>query len=119
MTEETTEEIVWVTLFEPVKQEPPEFRLYYDEAGKVICYTTEKLEGNYIVIDNRIYAESRPDVRVVDGKISKVNPNMIVSKLMPDNDDGVLCASEDLSIIVKSCDKVESTKWKLNVYELN
>jgi hypothetical protein len=60
----------YVILWEAPKIIPPEFRLYYNETGKVICYTCEKLDGNYIVIDASIYAAGRPDVRVIDGKIS-------------------------------------------------
>jgi hypothetical protein len=50
----------------------PEFRLYYDERGCVLFYTCEKPEGNYIVIDSNTYAQGRPDVRVVDGKITSM-----------------------------------------------
>ena len=44
----------YITIWESVKVDVPEFRLYYDESGKVICYTCEKLPGNYIVIDKII-----------------------------------------------------------------
>jgi hypothetical protein len=105
--------IVW----EAPKITPPEFRLYYDEQGKVVCYTCEKLEGNYIVIDARTFAEGRPDVRVINGKISTVNVNAIVSKLMPDTD-GQLTSVEDISIIVDSNYKGKTTTWKIHTYEL-
>lgn len=114
-----TEETIYITLFEAPKIEVPEFRLYYDDAGKVVCYTSEKLDGNYIVIDARTYAEGRPDLRVIHGKISTVNPNFIVCKLMPNSNEGVLCAEEDISIIVAPNTKLKTTKWKLETYELN
>lgn len=101
-------------LWEAPKIIPPEFRLYYDEAGKVICYTCEKLEGNYIIIDANTYAQARPDIRVINGKISNVLNHCIVSKLMPDLIEGQLCESEDVSIISDG-----GTKWKLKTYELN
>ena len=52
-TEDTSSDFVIV--WEPPKLEPPEFRLYYDDTGAVICYTGDKsIEGNYIVIDKHI-----------------------------------------------------------------
>ena len=41
----------FVIIFEAPKIVPPEFRLYYDDTGRVICYTCEKLPGKYIVIE--------------------------------------------------------------------
>ena len=90
-----------VIIWEAPKIIPPEFRLYYDEKGNVVTYTCEKLDGNYIVIDALTFAQARPDVRVIDGKISTVQPAMVITKLMPDDDNGTLCAIEDVSIVVK------------------
>ena len=106
-----------IILWEAPKIEPPEFRLYYEETtGKVVCYTCEKLDGNYIVIDAITYAQARPDVRVINGKISTVQNHCVVSKLMPDREKGQLCESDDVSVI--STDVVGSRRWKLNTYEL-
>lgn len=96
----------------------PEFRLYYDEKGKVLFYTSEKPEGNYIVIDALTYAEGRPDLRVVDGRISTVNQGSVVSKLVQDKSEGVECSIEDVSIVVPKKCKVKKIKWKLQTYEL-
>jgi hypothetical protein len=104
-----------VILWEAPKIEPPEFRLYHDDKGNVVCYTCQKLEGNYIVIDSLTYAAARPDIRVIDGKISTVAPSAVVYKLMP-SDEGMACAKEDISII--SDGSIETTKWKLKIYEL-
>lgn len=103
--------IVW----EAPKIIPPEFRLYYDEKGNVVTYTCEKLEGNYIVIDALTFAQARPDVRVIDGRISNVQPAMIITKLMPSEDEGTTCAVDDVSIVVT---EGESQNWKLNIYEV-
>lgn len=106
-----------IILWEAPKIEPPEFRLYYDEStGKVICYTCEKLEGKYITIDSITYAQARPDIRVINGKISTVQNHCVVSKLMPDKNEGQICEAEDISIV--STDNVGTIKWKLNTYEL-
>jgi len=105
----------YVITWEAPKLIPPEFRLYYDDNGKVICYTGDKsIEGNYIVIDTMTFAEGRPDVRVIDGKISRAQPNAVVYKLMP-HVDGIMCASDDVSIVTS---QGPVTKWKLNIYEL-
>ena len=94
----------------------PEFRLYYDERGNVLFYTCEKPEGNYVVIDASTFAQGRPDLKVVDGKVAGQIAGSIVSKLVHDNE-GTTCASEDLSIVVNSSYN-NITKWKLKTYEL-
>jgi len=95
-----------------------EFRLYYDDKGKVICYTCDKMDGDYIVIDAETYAIGRPDVRVIDGKISTVSASSIVTKLVPDDDIGIECAYEDISIIVDRDYSDKKQKWKLDIHEL-
>ena len=97
-----------VTIWESHKIDKPEFRLYYDDKGCVIAYTCDKLEGNYLVIDALAYAESRPDVRVVDGQIIRNHSVSVVSRLCKDID-GALCESEDVSIITKT----DGQYWKL------
>jgi hypothetical protein len=107
----------YMVIWEAPKLEKPEFRLYHDDNGAVVCYTGDKsIQGKYIVVDAQTFAEARPDVRVIDGKISRVKANAVVYKLMPDNEEGISCHPEDISIIVDA--QVEHTKWKLNIYEL-
>jgi len=100
------------------KIEKPEFRLYYDELGSIICYSGGKLkiEANYIVIDAQTFAESRYDIRVLDGRIIKDSPSATIVRLTPGNS-GYLCAAEDLSIIVSEDNDVEKKYWKLISYE--
>lgn len=95
----------------------PEFRLYYNEAGRVECYTCEKLEGKYIVVDAVTFAQSRPDLRVVDGKLSTVSTGSVVSKLTK-SDTGARCAAEDISILVSEDYAGDITNWELLTYEL-
>jgi len=106
----------YIIIWEPPVLEKPEFRLYYDDLGKIICYTGEKLEGNYIVVDAMTFAESRQDIRVIDGRIVKDSSNATIVRLTP-SDFGHLCATEDLSIIVTNDDAIEKQYWKLTVYE--
>jgi hypothetical protein len=105
--------IIWET---PVIIKP-EFRLYYDDKGKVLFYTCEKPAGNYVVIDATTYAQGRPDLIVIDGKLSIVNTGSIVSKLVLD-ETGLACAAEDVSIIVDDNYIEKTNKWKLKTYEL-
>ena len=105
-----------IVIYETVEAPKPEFRLYYDDSGKVLFYTCEKPEGNYIVIDAQTYAAGRPDVRVIDGKVSLATPNAVVSKLMPDSNEGQLCLLEDISIIADN--ESNAQRWKLTTYEL-
>jgi len=107
----------YIVLFEAPEIKTPEFRLYYDEKGKVVCYTCEKLEGNFIVVDASTFAQARPDVRVVDGKITTVTANAVVSKLMP-CDSGKECVKQDISIVVDKEFKGEVQNWKMITYEL-
>ena len=108
----------FIIVWEAPKIIPPEFRLYYDDKGKVICYTCEKLEGNYIVVDKDTYAEGRPDVRVVDGKLVKSYESTVIAKLQLDETEGVNTSIHDVSIIVDESYTDKTNKWKLKVYEL-
>jgi len=108
----------YVLVFEAPVIVPPEFRLYYDEeTGKVLFYTCEKPEGKYIVIDSITFACARQDVRVVNGKLSTVNPSSIVSKLKPSDSIGTRCLREDISIVADE-DSTDVQTWKLMTYEL-
>ena len=94
-------------------------RLYYDDNGNVISYSGDKSgTGNYIVIDAITFAAARPDIRVVDTKISTVAPNAVVHKLMPNNNEGVDCHPEDISLVVDNTYTDKKQKWKLTTYEL-
>lgn len=108
----------YIILWEAPKIVPPEFRLYYDDKGYVLNYTCEKLEGNYIIIDAITFAEARPDVRVVDGKVLRSNSSSVVSKLKPSKKGTVTCAKEDISIIVTGKQRIKTQEWNLETYEL-
>lgn len=100
-----------VVIWEPEPLVKPEFRLYYDDNGKVVCYTCEKLPGdNFIVVDAQTYAEARPDVRVVDGRLSTAIQGSIVSKLA-EKTDGVTTASWDVSLIVDDNYDGDTKTW--------
>lgn len=108
-------EVIWVA---PVIQ-PPEFRLYYDDTGKVLFYSGEKLPGNYIEIDALTYAEGRYDVMVLDGKLIRDPQRGVVGKLAETAESGSICTvKEDISIVVDENYDGEINKWKIKFYEL-
>lgn len=103
----------YVIIWEAPVLVPPEFRLYYDDKGKVVCYTCEDLEGNYIVIDTQTYAEMRHDIRVVDGKIIPEYSSNFISRLFL-NTEGVYCEVDDISIVTED----KGQYWKLKTISL-
>lgn len=103
----------YVIVWEAPEIVKPEFRLYYDERGNVLFYTCEKPEGDYIVIDTQAFAEARPDIKVVDGKIVRGGASTISSRLHR-SIEGTLCEAEDVSIITEA----DGQYWKLKTVSL-
>lgn len=111
MTEDTSQ------LFWEVKApEPVEFRLYYDDKGSIITYTCEKLPGDYLVIDAQTFAEGRPDLTVVEGKLVKLVPEVFLS-LLTKSTNGAKCAVEDVTILVTDDYSGDITHWELKRHE--
>lgn len=115
----------YVIIWEAKPLIKPEYRLYYDDKGYVLFYTCAKPgdppdppDGKFLIIDSATYAAGRPDIRVVEGKITTVSTSTVVSKLMPSEVEGKICAEEDISIVVDNTYKGNVTKWKLTIYEL-
>lgn len=102
--------------WKPFVPEPLEFRLYFDDNGKVVCYTTEKPEGNYIVVERQIYLEARTDIRVVNGEIIKSQQGAVITKLVPSNS-GIRCATHDVNIIVPEDYTGPTIVWDTQKYE--
>jgi hypothetical protein len=103
----------YVIVWEAPELIKPEFRLYYDNRGNVLFYTCEKPNGNYIVIDTQTYAEARPDITVVDGRIVREGSSTISSRLHLATD-GTLCEAEDVSVIAEA----DGQYWKLKTVSL-
>ena len=108
-----SDEEEYVIVWEAPEIVKPEFRLYYDKRGNVLFYTCEKPEGDYIVVDTQTYAESRPDIRVVDGIIVRDSTSTLYSRLHKSTT-GTLCEAEDVSIITES----DGQYWKLKTVSL-
>lgn len=93
-----------------------EYRLYYDDKGNVICYTNEKLEGNYITIDAQTHAEARMDLKVLEGRIVRSIEGTVVTRLVPSMF-GTRCASEDMCIVVPDDYLGGVVWWQTEQYE--
>lgn len=96
---------------------PPELRLYYDDNGSVICYTCDKLEGNFIVVTPEVYAQGRPDIKVIDGKVQENFNGLVLSVLLKSNK-GITTVFDDISIVVDDEYKGKKQQWELKHYEL-
>lgn len=91
-----------------------EYRLYYDDSGKVLCYTTENLEGRYITIDRITFVMSRHDVRVIDNKVIQLTDGSHIIKLAPQTEiRGTPCHKDNVLVI----DDVDPVYWDLKVYD--
>ena len=90
-----------------------EYKLYYNkETGKPLQYTTDKQDGDCIVITKQQYAESRYDSVVVNGKLTTVNNAVRWSKLVPSNE-GVACVTNNVMIV----DSNSLTRWKIKTHD--
>ena len=92
----------------PVKQ--PSYRIYYDEAGCPTSYTVDDLPGNYIEVDAETYADCAKNIRIIDGKITRVKPPVQVAKLIP-GDQGIPCDPDNVCVVVDSAEPHK--KWSL------
>lgn len=97
------------------RQEPDPvfFRLYYNKQGLPVTYSMEDLPGTYIDIDQATYAKSSYQVRVINGKLTHIDPTKIYSKLQP-GDSGTSCHSQDVAVVVAT---PLNTRWKSVTYE--
>jgi hypothetical protein len=92
-----------------------EYRVYYDTDGKIITYTTEKIEGQYIVITAAQYAESRHDALIIDNQLIYTHRRTYVSKLEKNKTDGIKTSKYDMSVISTDDD---SPYYTMRAYEI-
>ena len=95
---------------------PVFYRLYHNDNGTPVCYTMEDLPGTYIEIDQATYAQSSPNVRVVNGKITMIKQLVMVTKLQPSKS-GTPCNPHDVCVVVTS--DQPHTYWNIKTHELN
>jgi hypothetical protein len=80
-----------------------EYRLYYDDNGKVLCYTVEDLPGDYIIVDHLTYLKARPDLIVSNGRLIQSNEGAVITKLEPSLY-GTNCYEGDINIVITEDD---------------
>lgn len=91
-----------------------EYRLYYDGLGKVVTYTTEKMDGNYIIVTPQQFAEARHDVCVVNGKLVNPNKNTTIFRLVKNSGVGVQTSKYDINIITDQ----DGVFWNLEQHDI-
>lgn len=91
-----------------------EYRVYYDDSGKVLFYTTGKPEGKYIVVTKEDYALQNSRAVVIDGKLIDKSRSAVTSLLVKNSGEGVSTSKYDVSIIESDTDSVH---WKLTIYD--
>lgn len=92
-----------------------EFRVYYRDDGSIISYTTENIEGKYIVITPEQYAQARHDAKVVGDKLIYTHRRSHVSKLVRNKTEGIKTSKYDISVI---SDGNDSTYYTIQAYEI-
>jgi len=86
-----------------------EYRLYYDENGYPLFYTSEELPGNYIVVDADMVARSPANIRIHDGKV--ISYQVVYGKKLKPSKTGQACDPRDVCVIVEP--DQPNTLWKL------
>ena len=81
-----------------------EYRVYYDSLGKIITFTNEKLEGDYLIITPEQYQECRHDAIVIDNQLIYTHTKRHVTKLAKNIIDGTKCSKYDVSVIINDED---------------
>jgi hypothetical protein len=98
---------------------PIEYRVYYDENGKVITYTTDiNHPGDFLVITQQEYLEARHDAIVKDGKLVQTHIRRHVFKLVKGVTPGRLASKYDASVLVNDEDEPHICSWGIKVYEI-
>ena len=93
------------------------FRLYYNDQGQPIEYSHVDKPGKYIEVDPITFQIQAMNIRIVDGKIIQIVPPQIVTKLVPNSDNGICCDLSDVCIVVD--ENRPHIKWNLETNETN
>jgi hypothetical protein len=99
-------------LLPPLPEPRQEYRVYFDDQGRLLFYSMEDLPGNYVVIDRDFYAGSPTNVRLRDGKLMVLTATTS-SKLVP-GADGVSCDSRDVAVV---SDQAPYQRWIKRDYD--
>jgi hypothetical protein len=92
------------------------YRLYHDDDGNPIVYSTEDLPGKYIEITQQQYNEHNYRVSVKNGKIITKSQNLIVTKKLVPHQSGTSCYPTNVTVVVTD---TPNQPWKLKNYDNN
>ena len=98
MTKMTEQEFMAIWHSQATDEQVLEYRLYYDDHGWPLHYSTQQEPGNYIVVDQETYLNSPKHVRVINGKL-KIVKVIFGKKLVPAST-GQLCDPTDVAVVV-------------------
>ena len=82
----------------PDPQPTPQYRVYYNDDGDVVAYTTEDLPGKYLTVTAHEFALASRRVRVKDGQL--VARKQVSSHKLVPSDTGTACHPHDVAVIV-------------------
>jgi hypothetical protein len=99
-------------LLEPLVPANIFYRVYHDDAGRVLFYSMEDLPGNYLDIDHDAYIAADGNARVINGRL--VPPSRSSCHKLVPSDRGTDCHPQDVCIVVT---EGVSQKWNLQHYE--
>ena len=105
-------ELAAAMLGDMAKPQPVFWRLYYDHNGHPINYSMEDLPGTYIEIDAETYCIGSMNVRVVDGKLRRIQHNWS-QKLVPSHI-GTPCHVHDVAVVTSN---QNAQYWNKKLYE--
>lgn len=93
-----------------------EYRVYYDNNGRVTEYTTQQPPGNYIVITAEQWAECNMNAVVKNGRL--VHPRYInrTYALTKNLTDGVQTSKYDISVLDNG---PETVYWTTTTYDID
>jgi len=111
-----TEEEFWAILHAVPNQIEPICRLYYNDQGEPLFYSTEDLPGNYIDIDQKTFSRASSRVRVKNGQLISTSMHKVSKKLIPSTH-GISCDPRDVCVVVDT--DQPHIKWTIKTYEQN
>lgn len=94
--------------------DPVILKLYYDNHGTPIVYTTDSRDGNYIEVDPETFACAPMNVRVVNGQLQHLPRPLYRHRLVPSSH-GIQCHLQDVAVIVADSGQY----WNTTNYEQN
>lgn len=101
----------WKTYTWPEESQPVEYRIYYDpDTGAVLQYSTEELEGAYIVVEQEVYNKYNHQARVVDGELRTLTSAGFITKLVPGKS-GWHAHPDNVELIVNRGKQWELKQW--------